>query len=89
MEKIYNSSYETIPLSFEQKRKICCNSAMKEADNLPIPDVYEKLFYICKFMEHLYFSGFIDLKHTAEGLPRIFVALFVFVGKIQKLVGIS
>jgi glycosyltransferase involved in cell wall biosynthesis len=89
VEKICNSSYESIPLSFEQKRRICCNLAIKEADNLPMPNVYEKLFYICKFMEHLYSRGFIDLEHTAEGLPRILVALLVGIGKIQKLVGVS
>jgi glycosyltransferase involved in cell wall biosynthesis len=89
IEKVYNSSYESIPLSFEQKQRIAFNLAVCEAYSFPISDTYEKLFCVCKFMEDLYSKGFLNLECADGFFNKTIIALLVGIGKIQKLVGTS
>jgi glycosyltransferase involved in cell wall biosynthesis len=84
-ENIYNSSYDSIPLSFEQKRVLCCNLAASMTANTIFNHFKcDNVIYASEQIYDLYSRGFIDISHSKGFLRKIFVVPFIVIGKIRK-----
>jgi glycosyltransferase involved in cell wall biosynthesis len=85
IENIYKSSYDSIPLSLEQKRIICFFIAGCAAVDIIFNHFeYENIVYTSEQMYDLYSKGFIDISCLQKSSAKIFIAPFVIIGKIRK-----
>jgi hypothetical protein len=85
IESIYNSSYDSIPLSLEQKRTICCGTVAFAAREIIFYYFqYDTVIYASEQIYDLYSKGFIDISHSIGFIRKILVAFFVVIGKIQN-----
>jgi hypothetical protein len=88
IEKIHDSSKSSIFLPSERKRTASCYLAALAASMVTI-HYNSELFYAARRINDLYSKGFIDLTHADGTARKILISVFVIMGKIQKLMGIS
>jgi hypothetical protein len=88
IEKIYDSSYDLIAASSDQKCAISCAMA---ASMLAVLLKFHPhaLSYAYPLINDLYSRGIIDLEHAEGNCRKIVIAISVIIGKIQNLMGIS
>jgi glycosyltransferase involved in cell wall biosynthesis len=82
IENIYNSSSDSIPLSSEQKRVVCCSAAASVAADVTL-NCYENITYVSEQIYDLYSRGFIDISHSKRFFTKILMASFIVIGKIR------
>ncbi|MDR1235694.1 MAG: glycosyltransferase [Holosporaceae bacterium] len=89
-ENICNSSYDSVPLSINQKRTICCRlAAFAAAEAVFGCFKYETVIYASKQIYDLYSKGFMDISHSEGFLRKILVASFIAIGKIRSWFKVS
>ncbi|MDR1235693.1 MAG: glycosyltransferase [Holosporaceae bacterium] len=84
IENIYNSSSDSIPLSSEQKRVICCSAAASVAADVTL-NCHKNIIYASEQIYDLYSKGFIDISHSKGFFKKNLLAFFIIIGEIQKL----
>jgi glycosyltransferase involved in cell wall biosynthesis len=90
LENIYKSSYDSIPLSFEEKRIICFFIAVWAAiDVIHNGFEYENIIHVSEQIYDLYSKGFIDISSSPNFSGKFFMAPFIVIGKIRKWFGAS
>jgi hypothetical protein len=82
LEKVYNSSYDFIPLSLDQK---CIFFGEVAAANMANTLIFSKhdIAYVSCWISDLYSRSLIDLAHTDGILKKILMASFVIIGKMH------